>query len=634
MPSYIVRDPETGKTLRLQGDSEPTEQELIEIFSSYPQQQAAAQDSPGIADLFTGQSRQTDEIQGLPEIGAAPELNSLSVPAFKASLGLLTTGDDKSLQGVLSAQFGDEVKFRKDEKDNTIVDFPSGSYVLNKPGLSFQDVARAAFDILSFTPAGRAAGITTAIGANAATQTAIEGATQSLGGDDISGSDVALAGALGGGFKLAENVLGAGYRALRGSSDNQLVGDAAETGIPILTSDVLPADQFATKALQETGEKIPFFGTGSIRAEQQRAREAAVADVAERYGQFSYDAIVGSLKSEKNRIKREAGDILEATARPLDGIGEIPLNNTLKAIEDAKDELTKKGVIRSSGAIADLQTLMNALSEAPQSFTTLKENRTAFREILEGADKAERSQLTSRSKSLLQNVQSAMKKDSSEFARNNLTEREFKRWNRANAIYFEEAQKLTNTTLKNALDKGDVTPEAVSNLLFSKKPSDVRRLYDSLDFNGRQNAKSAIISKVVGDLSGRASGFTPNSFASEMKKQKIPLNIFFEGKEKKQLDGLLHVLDSTRRAQDAKITTPSGQSLIGIGAGVSAFVDLGATVGSAATLGSITRIYENTAVRNALIKLGNSKKGTSAFEKNLKDAMTSINSITQASLEN
>jgi hypothetical protein len=40
MPTYRVTDPQTGKTLRLTGDSPPTEQELTEIFSQYQPQQA------------------------------------------------------------------------------------------------------------------------------------------------------------------------------------------------------------------------------------------------------------------------------------------------------------------------------------------------------------------------------------------------------------------------------------------------------------------------------------------------------------------------------------------------------------------------------------------------------------------
>lgn len=41
MPTFVVTDPKTGRKVKLTGDSPPTEQELNEIFSSLPQQQAA-----------------------------------------------------------------------------------------------------------------------------------------------------------------------------------------------------------------------------------------------------------------------------------------------------------------------------------------------------------------------------------------------------------------------------------------------------------------------------------------------------------------------------------------------------------------------------------------------------------------
>ena len=35
MPTYTVTDPNTNKTLTLEGDSPPTEEELEEIFAGY-----------------------------------------------------------------------------------------------------------------------------------------------------------------------------------------------------------------------------------------------------------------------------------------------------------------------------------------------------------------------------------------------------------------------------------------------------------------------------------------------------------------------------------------------------------------------------------------------------------------------
>ena len=71
---------------------------------------------------------------------------------------------------------------------------------------------------------------------------------------------------------------------------------------------------------------------------------------------------------------------------------------------------------------------------------------------------------------------------------------------------------------------------------------------------------------------------TPNAFATEMKKFQPQINTFFKGEERKQLEGLQRLLDATRRAQDAAVTTPTGQQVLGAGTLAAAATDLGATV--------------------------------------------------------
>ena len=428
------------------------------------------------------------DINELEEIGGAPELNALSVPAFKASLGLLTTGDTKSLKGILKSQFGDDVSF-EDSGDTAIVKLPSGSYALNSPGFSFQDAARFTAQALSFTPAGRAATIPKAAAASGATEAGMATVENELGGQNVDPGRIATAAALGGTFKGLEDAIGAGYRAYKGragGSGGELIEDAKDLNVPLMTTDVIEPKTFAGKAGQQTAEKIPFAGTGGLREAQQVRREDAISEVAEKYGQFSYGSIVKSLNDQKNRVKSAAGNVLNQAGQKLDDVGEIPITNTQQAIREINAELSKRGVIKSGSALEDLQVLTEALEEAPQSFTTLKENRTAFRDIVKSTDKADRSQLTSKAKSLLTKAQTAMTRDMEDFAKKNLSGREFSQWKKANNIYAEEAIKLSKSRLKNVLDKGDVTPESVQNVLFSKKPSEVKQLYSSLTQEGRE----------------------------------------------------------------------------------------------------------------------------------------------------
>jgi hypothetical protein len=636
-----------GKVIKGVPDSTPKEvimQKAIDsglaVASDFPVEQPQTQIQPeedvGFIDklstMVSGSDRTTPEIEALPTIGNAPEFSEMSSEAFKANLGTFTTGDLSEQAKIIKQQYGDRVNFRQDEKGNYIADFPSGSYALNKPGLSLQDIPKFMGDVLAFSPAGRATTIPSAIGRSATGEALLEGGDVALGGDFDAG-EVATSAALGGVFKGAEDLLGAAWRALRGKSPDEaaaLLKSAEDSGIPIMTSDVMPPQTFPGKVAQQTGEKIPLAGTAGAREGQQEFRVQAVDEIAQKYNSFSYKSIIDSLKSKKDRVKLAAGNVLESAGNKLDDAGVIPTDNTAKRINSVREELSKPGVMTQSSALDDLAEISNAVGSAPQTYSTLKENRTAFREVVDGLDPTARSQLSTRAKSLLKSVEHAMTADMKAFAKNNLTPQEFMKLNKANAVYAEEAKKLTKTKLKNILDKGDFTPENVKQLLFSKNQSDMKLLYDGLTQTGRANSRAAIINKIVSDLSSRQSGLTPNSFASQLKKYDPQIKVFFKGKERKQLEGLRRALEATRRAQDAAVTTPTGQSLAGGLTAYSAFTDLGATLGIGGTAGGLARLYESAPVRNALLKLSGAPKGSTAFEQALREVNESLLVAAQA----
>ena len=393
------------------------------------------------------------------------------------------------------------------------------------------------------------------------------------------------------------------------NSGKSLVRKWNDFGIPLMTTDVLPPKTFAGKMASQTAEKIPFAGTGPVRQQQQAMRTKAVDDIASKYGEYSYDAIIASLKTQKNKIKNAAGSVLSNVGMKLDDIGPIDTTRTQEVIARVKSEINKPGVIRSNDAMADLNVLVDAISQ-PQTFTTLKENRTAFREIVKNTDKADRSQLTSRAKALLEQVGKSMSNDMDDFAKSNLEQLDYTKWKRANAVYASEAEKLTRSKLKTVLDKGDITPESVKQMLFSQNPSEQRILYQSLTQNGRANARSAIISKIMDDMAKTSAGVSPNAFSTRLKKHGSQIGIFFKGEDRKRLEGLGEVLEATRRAQDATITTPTGQSLIGGLTATGLYVDIASTVGVGGTIGGLARLYESAPVRNALLKLGSTPKGS------------------------
>lgn len=580
------------------------------------------------------QAKQQAELDGLSEIGDAPELNSLTndwLPQIKASYGLLTANDDAEAAKILQTQFPDATV--RQVGKSTVIGLPSGEYVINKEGISAQDGMRFLTDALAFTPAGRAKSVIGAIGRNAATEAAIDASKAPIGGDGVQAEDTIMSGALGGGFKTAENAIGAVYRARKGKVE----GDAAEiiqagsdNNVDVLTSDIKPPSNFVSRNIQETAEKIPLAGTARVRESQQSTRVDALKRLSEKYGNFSYESIVDSLKKQKDRVKSSAGKALSRTAEKLDGLGDISIEKTTNSLIKAVNDLDKKGVLKDNKAVNDLYELADTILDSPQTFSSLKENRTAFREIANAIDASGRSQLTSKAKSSLNSVLSAMSDDMASLARKNLSPNEYRQWVNANSVYASEARKLTKTRLKNVLDKGDVKPEAVETMLFSRSPSELRSLYRSLTNEGRENARSAIIQRMYQNAINAGDELSPNIFATQMKKNGLQIDTFFKGKEKRAIKGFQKLLNATRRAQDASITTPTGQSLFLFAGGSATALAPVETLIAGGTLGGLSRLFETAAVRNALASLDSLPPRSTQFEKAALEVSALLNSTAQA----
>ena len=589
-------------------------------------------------NLITGDDRSTELTDRLPELHESGLLAGENLAKSAAiSPALLSSTNPQEIADIITSSFPNVgVTYNKDAKGGVfpvLVNNKTGAAtVINKPGISGLDVMQGLGIAAAFTPAGKAPKILGAIGKSAATEAALQG-TQALSGGEFNKLDVALAGGLGGAAKGAENVLGTAFRMAKGSGSNSLVNSADNVEIPILTSDVLSPETFAAKALQQTGEKLPFIGTGQLRAAQQKFREKAVDRVADKYGEASYDIIIQSLKGKSDATKRAAGRVLQATGETLDDVGQVSTAKTIKAIEEAKTGLNKPGVVKTEAeekAIKELDTFMNTLLSSPQIFSSLKQNRTAFNNIVEGLDKADRSQLTSNAKRLMTNVRAGMTDDMKGFASSNLTPQRFSKWEKANKVWAGEANNLTKSKLKNILDKGDVRPEVVDTMLFSRNQSELSSLFKSLGPEGRSNARMAIINRAFDNIGRRTSGVTPNAFNTELKKLNKQVGTFFRGEEKKMMEGLSRVLSATSRAQEASATTPTGLALFLPGAGLAATVDPLSTAAAGLTLAGMARTYESAPVRSALLRLASVPKGSTAFESALSDVQVAMSASAQS----
>ncbi|MGM3169341.1 hypothetical protein [Dickeya chrysanthemi] len=442
--------------------------------------------------------------------------------------------------------------------------------------------------------------------------------------------DLGVATAVGGAVRVVGNAAGAGYRALKGTITPEAqaaIDYAKQNNAPLMTSDMMPPQTFVGRSVQANAEKIPVVGTGQMRAEQQMARSRLVDEFSQRYGVYSAADVVQSIKEQNTALKRAAGDRFNEIRNKMDGVGNVQPQRAIDAIDREITQLSRLGKTSDEATISRLKDYREELAGGNVNFSLLDDLRTQFRMDVKG----ERMAMPDRSAVSVNRVYEAMTKDLNSAVNGALGEREAFRWAHAKAVYAQEAGKVKGTKLKGILEKGHITPESVNSMLFDSKPSQVRALYDSLDNRGRQAARAGLIAKA---LEGEAS---PDRFLLRLKKYSEHTGIFFKGEERQYLTGLTRYLQSTQRASQASVTLPNGQvaaqigSVMGPGlAGIFGGPVLAAKViGTMGTYGAFGRLYESQPVRDALLKLANTPKGSTVFERNLDAVNRAITATTQ-----
>lgn len=426
---------------------------------------------------------------------------------------------------------------------------------------------------------------------------------------------------LGGAINQLGRAAGAAYRGIRGTiapEAQQAIQFANAADVPLHTTDVLQPNSRVGRMAQTTAENIPFAGTSTMRANQQEARSQLVDEFSSRFGEYDPSIVVGSLKAKTSGIKRAAGNRLEQVQSAMAGVSIQP-TRALQQIDDEISSLQKLGKVADNDTISKLQAYRDELAAGNVDLQQLSNLRSQFRQDVKG----ERVVMPNRSDAAIQRVYKAMTGDIDNSIGQNLGNDTLRRYKQANAVYADEASKLQNTRLKNVIMKGDLTPEVVNNMLFSKNKSEVQNLYRSVGQVGRAQMRNGIIGKAM-----EKSGGSPDQFLRQVNLMSNQTGIAFKGRDAAYLKGLKNYLESTKRAGQAGVTTPTGQQTIPFILGIGSATNP-ALVGAGAGYGLLARMYESEPARNAMLRLANTPRGSTAFEKALAEVERAVNSVAQ-----
>jgi hypothetical protein len=276
-----------------------------------------------VKEAITGEQRTTPEIEGLPEV--APKIYELAGPgkqqaALRTTAGFLLAADDQARAEIVQEQFP-EAKVETNEQGVTVVTFPNGEKaVINKPGLSGQDIEGFLATVLKYIGPGKVASLGRGaakkfglgFAAEGLTELASQAAAKQLGQEEIRAMDVGLAAGLGG-MTAAAGPLIKGFKEARQAKKLGALKEETK-GI--------------AGAITEAEEAAEATGIGLFQAQKTLAPSAAKK-------QMALSQLDGSSLKALEAIKKQDAEIGQAVEDTLAFIAPA------KTIEEAPEMVVK-----------------------------------------------------------------------------------------------------------------------------------------------------------------------------------------------------------------------------------------------------------------------------------------------------
>ena len=270
-------------------------------------------------------------------------------------------------------------------------------------------------------------------------------------------------------------------------------------------------------------------------------------------------------------------------------MGDVPLNNSKRFAEKAIEKESVKGSLADESIIKEMQDYIQAPENL--SFETVKSIRSAVGAKLKQAKQGAPVQGSSDT-SMLSQLYANLSKDMKGFA-DNVAPELANKWKEADKEFSGFATGNNKTGVKRLIRDGDTTPEIVDQLLFSPKKSDIEFLSRNLDDSGKTAAKQRVLQKMMERSSPDGVEVNPNRFLTQLNKLRKQTDTLFNPSELEALSSLKQALGKTRRAQDAAVTTPTGQQVLPLFAMTNPLV---------LVPGVLQAMIERPMMRNLLIK--------------------------------
>ena len=634
MATFNITDPTTGQTLRLTGDSPPTEQELEQIFAA--QQPAAAPVAIGGIPVAQPVIEQPQPIaatvQPVRQPIQAGQFQEIEIAEPQGVFGSLLAGARKGALNIGTGVLKGVGEIRKALGDEEAQKFLDNLEILQNVEKSQFERATAEQPVAGFIGevAGEIAGLPLpgGIGPTLARRFATTTAAATVAGGISAagrGEDVVSGALIGAGFGAGFQGLTEGGRALARKLLNAKGGQFVSDDVRELVEtsrrediDLFADDAAASPLLAKLGilaEDVPIIGTrgGRIRqvGQQQKAAEQLLENLSGDIQDFTVEAQKG-LQAQLKKIKRSSRLQFDEVAKELDPSGNVPKTNFISQIDqEIQDELAKG--TRANQNIIDV---LQSFKDSPEgNFSRIREQRSDLGDEISEFFKGDNKSIGAKGVDKLQRVKNALEEDIEGFVKQSGNREGINKFRRANDFVVRKLIPFKETQLKDLVKTRE--PEKIISFLRGSggRQSRANILFNALDQRGKQAVKAALVSDAFDKATSGGKVFSANTFALELEKVQNATNTFFRGADKNQLNGLVKLMRATGRAGQVAEQPPTGARLLIPGAAAALVSDLGITIASIGGFGAASRLlFQTKTGRNLLLGLNKATPGTKRFE--------------------
>jgi hypothetical protein len=388
-------------------------------------------------------------------------------------------------------------------------------------------------------------------------------------------------------------------------------------------------------------ESVPGSGMVAQRVAQQAEARAAAQKLLEQHG-IEGDVsttIQQGLANKLAEAKASASDAYNTVGKLAEGKGDVPLDQTLAAIQKAK-AAESSAVVPDQGLVGLLGKMEDRIQspEVDTTFNGVRGLRSDLGSMISDYYKGTNAATGSKGVQVLQGIKGALEGDLQNFTSTNGPEIA-QAAKKADSIYKNQVVPFKDQIIAKAVKSSE--PDQIFKTIVAAGPDRAQKFYNAMDTNGQAAVRSQMVKNAMDAATQQDGVFSPTKFAQSLEKVKDQTGVFFKGQDKFELDGFTNLMRHVQRAGQINENPTNGQRLIqGLILGEGGGAALGAMAGHpaafaapAASMGAaraFTALVSSNAGKKLLLSASDLAPSSPALENLISEKLPRILAVTSA----